>query len=120
MAWGFNYFKEALGIWNRAPIPRMKNKRKYINIWREDWANEQNLAYEKNGLNIRVSHESFEVQGKDREPTIHLSRIEWQKEQLGEKTIHGDKKRAIKKRNEERICQKQLEQERNIEIELSI
>lgn len=96
------------------------DKRKYINLWREDWANEQNLAYERNGLSIRVSHESLEVQGKDWEPTIHLRRIDWQKEQLGERTIDGDKKRAIKKRNEERVIQKQLEQEQNIEVELSI
>ena len=109
---------EAKGFYEKKN--REWDKRKYINIWREDWANEQNLAYERNGLNIRVSHESLEVQGKDREPTIHLSYIDWQKEQLGERTIDGDKKRAIKKRNEERIHQKQLKQEHNLEIELSI
>lgn len=96
------------------------NKRKYINIWREDWANEQNIAYERNGLNIRVSHESLAVQGKDQEPTIHLSRIDWKKEQLGERTIVGDMKRAIKKRNDERVYQKRLEKENNLEVELFI
>lgn len=99
---------------------RELDKREYITIWREEWANVQNRAYERNGLDIRVSHESLEVQGiKDREPTIHLSRIDWQREMHGERTSVGDRKRAIKERNEERIRQKQLEQERSLEIELS-
>lgn len=78
----------------------------------------QNRAYERNGLDIRVSHESLEVQGiKDREPTIHLSLSDWQKEKRGERTIAGDKKRAIKERNEECIRQCQLKQERELELE---
>jgi len=48
--------------------------------WREKWAEVQNRAYERNGLDIRVSHESLEVQGINREPTIHISRIDWEKE----------------------------------------
>ena len=99
---------------------REHNKREYINIWRREWADVQNRAYERNQLDIRVSHESLEVQGKrDREPTIHLSRIDWQKEMKGERTLAGDRKRAIKKRNEERIQQRQLEWERRLEMELS-
>ncbi len=71
-------------------------------------------------MKVRVSHESLEVQGEyDREPTIHLSRIDWQREQRGEHTFAGDRKRAVKERNEERIRQRQLERERRLEIELS-
>lgn len=99
---------------------REHDKRKYITIWREQWAAVQNRAYERNGLDIQVSHESLKVQGKrDREPTIHLSRIDWQREQRGEHTSAGDRKRAIKERNEERIQQRQLERERRLEIERS-
>ena len=73
---------------------REHDKRKYIKIWREQWALAQNRAYERNGLDIRVSHESLEAQGEfDREPTIHLSRIDWQREQRGERTPAGDEKR---------------------------
>lgn len=40
-------------------------------------------------------------QGKyDQEPTTHISRIDFQKEQRGERTPAGDKKRSIKLRNE--------------------
>ena len=99
---------------------RERNNIKYIDIWRGEWAQVQNKAYERNGYDIHVSHESLEVQGKyDREPSIHLSRIDWQKEQRGEHTNAGDKKRAIKERNEERIRQEHLEQEGRYEPELS-
>lgn len=99
---------------------REHNNPKYANIWREQWAKVQNRAYERNGLDVRVSHESLEVQGEyDREPTIHLSRIDWQKENLGERTIAGDEKRAIKARNEEHVRQRKASQERELDFELS-
>lgn len=99
---------------------REHDKRKYITIWREQWAQVQNRAYVRNGLDIQVSHESLTIQGKhDREPTIHLSRIDWQKEQRGEQTPAGDRKRAIRARNQMRIHQREMEQEREIELELS-
>ena len=81
---------------------RERNNRKYIDIWREDWAKVQNRAYERNGYDIHVTHESLEVQELyNREPTIHLSCIDWQKEKKGERTIAGNRKRAIRKHNEE-------------------
>lgn len=98
---------------------REHDKREYLKIWREQWAQVQNQAYERNGLDIHVSHESLVVQGKrDREPTIHLSRIDWQKEQRGERTPAGDRKRAIKERNQKRIYQREMEQKQEIELEL--
>ena len=91
---------------------REHDKRKYITIWREQWAAVQNRAYERNGLDIQVSHESLEAQGKgDREPTIHLSRIDWQREQRGERTPAGDRKRAIRERNHARIQSREVEPE---------
>lgn len=78
---------------------REHDKRAYIHLWREQWAAVQNRAYERNGLDIRVSHECLAVQGVNRLPTIHLSRIDWQKEQRGERTPAGDRKRAIASRN---------------------
>lgn len=99
---------------------REHDKRKYIAIWREQWALIQNRTYERNGLDIRVSHESLKVQGvRDREPTIRLSRIDWQREQHGERTPAGDLKRAILARNMERMRQRQQEKSHEIAIELS-
>lgn len=95
---------------------REHDKRGYITIWREQWAEVQNRAYERNRLDIRVSHESLEVQGVDRVPVNHLSRIDWQREQRGERTLAGDRKRNIKKRNE---LQRQQEKAHEIDIERS-
>lgn len=98
---------------------REHDKRKYIGIWRERWAEVQNRAYERCRLDIRVSHESLEVQGKyDREPTIHLSRIDWQKEQCGERTRAGDMRRAIKEQNAERTQKRRIELEYELEMDL--
>lgn len=94
--------------------PREQNKKQYIRIWREQWARELNRELERNKLDIRVSHESIEVQGIDREPTIYLSRIDFQKEKKGERTIAGDRKREIQKRNKKK---RQQEKERNIKHE---
>ena len=99
---------------------RKWDKKEYLDIWRTEWAYVQNRAYARNGLDIRVSHESLEVQGKyEQEPTLHLSWIDYQKEQRGERTVAGDRKRAIMSRNEDCIRQKQLEQKLNWKRELS-
>lgn len=99
---------------------REHDNRKHIVIWREQWALIQNRAYERNGLDKRVSHESLKVQGVcDREPTVRLSRIDWQKEQRGERTSAGDLKRAILARNMERMRQRQHEKTHEIDVELS-
>lgn len=98
---------------------REHNKKVYVKIWREGWANIQNRAYERNGMKIRVSHESLEVQGIRREPTPHLSRIDWQKEERGELTPAGDRKRAIQERNK-RVQKRQLKRGRGLEIEISM
>lgn len=82
---------------------REHDKKRYMDIWREQWADVQNRAYERNQMDIRVSHESLAAQGKrNREPTIHLSRIDWQREQRGERTLAGDRKRKIQEHNREK------------------
>lgn len=88
------------------------NKRKYIFKWRESWADIQNRAYERNGLDIRVSHERLEAQGIDREPTNYLSVIDWHREKRGQRTEAGDLRREIVKRNKARSRQQKLERKR--------
>lgn len=42
---------------------RDHDKKEWVDVWRKEWATVQNRAYERSGLEIRVSHESLEVQG---------------------------------------------------------
>lgn len=71
---------------------REHDKREYILIWREQWALVQNRAYEREKLDIRVSHESLEMQGiYDRKPRRHLSRINWQRTQQREHALNAER-----------------------------
>ena len=97
---------------------RVHDDRKYVRIWREQWAVEQNRAYERNHLDIRVSHERLEAQGvRDRQPTIHLSHDDWQREQRGERTRAGDRKREIEEHNREHNRRRQEAQEQKRQLE---
>lgn len=99
---------------------RESDKRDFLNAWRESWATVQNRAYERNGLDVRVSHDSLEVQGvRHREPTIHLTPADWQKEKRGIRTSAGDRKRAIQECNEEKMRKRERSRERSLEVELS-
>lgn len=40
--------------------------------WRNNWAEAVNQQLEKKGLSERISHKSFERQGINQEPTIHV------------------------------------------------
>lgn len=53
------------------------NERKCIHIWRESWAEVQNIAYKRCKLDVRVSHKSLKEQNKDREPVKYVPRLEY-------------------------------------------
>lgn len=58
---------------------REQDRKEYVPVWRESWARLQNQAYERNGMDLRVSHESLKAQGVlDREPHPRVHHIEWQ------------------------------------------
>ena len=82
------------------------NKKKHVRVWRKLWADVQNRVLEQKGLE-KVSHESLEVQDKDREPTIPLGRVIMALEKRGIQTVCGDKNREIEIRNREHIERKQ-------------
>lgn len=89
------------------------DKRDRLLLWRKQWEKVLNRAYERNKLPEKVSCESLEVQGIiDIEPTIHLSRIDWQKEKRGERTLSGDIKREIAEKNKERLREKEKNKSR--------
>lgn len=53
------------------------NAREYIRLWRSRWAEVQNRAYERCGLDVRVSHKSLKDQNKEREPLKYISRLDY-------------------------------------------
>lgn len=48
------------------------DKREKMEEWRSSWAEAVNEQLEKKGLSERISHKSFERQGINQEPTIHV------------------------------------------------
>ncbi len=91
------------------------NKKSYITIWRESWAELQNRAYRNRGLDIMVSSDSLEVQGLERETLKNLSLAAYRLEQKGVRTSAGDENRAIKMRNAERVFLNELKHIHNLE-----
>ena len=68
--------------------------------WRAAWANTANRYLEMANHAERVDHRSFERQGKEEIPTIHLGVAAHQMEQRGIQTERGNINRAIKFANQ--------------------
>ena len=67
--------------------------------WRESFASLCNRYLEKNNLEKRVDHRSFERQGKEEIPTIHLGASASALERKGIETDKGNINREIKRHN---------------------
>lgn len=92
------------------------NNRELAMEWRTDWAEALNFAFERQGLDLRVSPLSLEGQRKmaldkgdlplamtlDREPEIHLGPAAHGLRQRGEGSELGDRLDAIQARNQQR------------------
>ena len=96
---------------------RTWNNRTHVRQWRELWEKMQNREFERKGLEIRVSCQSFKVQGIDREPTKHMGRKATEMERRGKETERGKENRIIEMKNQEREHKRQLERQREHEHE---
>ncbi|MFP3153590.1 MobA/MobL family protein [Lachnospiraceae bacterium ZAX-1] len=83
------------------------DRKENVSLWRKLWADAQNRIFERKRLDVRVSHESYKMQGLNREPTIHLGHRTAALEQRGIHTDRGNQNRDIRERNRERERQKQ-------------
>jgi len=63
--------------------------------WREDWAKCVNFVLSRNGIDEQVDHRSYERQGLERVPTIHLGAAAHQMEKRGIETERGNINRNI-------------------------
>lgn len=76
------------------------NSRDKVEEWREAWADFLNNALVQRNIAERVSHLSFERQGKIEKPTIHLGVSATQMERKGIPTVKGNINRQIKSEND--------------------
>lgn len=68
--------------------------------WRSAWADCVNAALEQNGHTERIDHRSYERQGIDQIPTIHLGAAASQMEKRGIRTERGNINREIEVSNQ--------------------
>jgi len=77
------------------------NDRNKAEEWRRAWAAYQNTALRINGHAAVVDHRSYERQGSDIVPTVHLGPAAARMEKRGIRTERGDKNREIEITNKE-------------------
>lgn len=75
------------------------NDKSNAELWRGKWAEAVNWVYEKHELPVRLDLRSFERQGKEELPTVHLGPAVAHMEQKGIRTEIGDYNREIKAHN---------------------
>ena len=68
-------------------------------IWREEWANYVNRAFEEKGLSCRIDHRSNAERGMDELPTVHEGPAVRAMEAKGIVTEKGELNRIIRKLN---------------------
>jgi len=98
---------------------RYMNSRAFLRELRKNWADLQNREFERRGLEVRVSHESYAARGIELEPTKHLGPAVMYLEQKGIRTERGDEYRAIIERNRIREIVRKKPRERDRKLERS-
>ena len=68
-------------------------------IWRAAWEAAANAALGKHGHESRIDHRSYERQGKEQIPTVHMGVAATQMERKGIPTERGNQNREIAKTN---------------------
>jgi hypothetical protein len=77
------------------------NDRDKAEEWRAAWQDFANAALEQSGSDERINHKSYERQGLDIIPTVHLGPAASQMERKGIRTERGDHNRQIEITNRE-------------------
>lgn len=68
-------------------------------VWRAAWADMVNHALERQGMAERIEHRSYERQGVEQIPTIHMGVAAMQMEKRGIRTQRGERNREVGKLN---------------------
>ena len=75
------------------------NSQENAEVWRKVWADLANEFLERNNSPERIDHRSYERQGIDQIPTVHIGVAASQMEKKGIATERGDLNRSIKAAN---------------------
>ena len=75
------------------------NNKEKAELWREAWADSVNRSLAEQGIQEKVDHRSYERQGIEQIPTVHMGVSATQMERRGIVTEKGDKNRLIKEQN---------------------
>ena len=78
---------------------RSWDKRDLVTEWRKEWADSLNSALERNHIDQRVDHRSYEDQGIAKTPTVHLGKAASAMERRGVESERGDINRGIEREN---------------------
>ena len=78
------------------------NKKENCELWRNAWAEIQNKYYEINNIDMKIDLRSYEKQGIDKLPSVHLGPYASQLEAEGTETELGNFNRNIAARNSEK------------------
>lgn len=91
------------GRWKSRKVDTVDwNDKKYGEIWRHEWEVLQNQYLEKANQPERIDMRSYERQGVDRLPQVHLGAAASALERKGVQTELGDRNRQIVQQNNER------------------
>ena len=99
--------QQKIGAKNRKMWKRIKvknndwNDRDNVSLWREAWANVANKYLEQNGFNEQIDHRSYEEQGLDKIPTVHLGYAACEMRSLGERSEKWAYNASVKAANSE-------------------
>ena len=75
------------------------NSKEKAELWREAWADCVNRSLAEQGIQEKVDHRSYERQGIEQIPSVHMGVSATQMERRGIVTEKGNKNRLIKEQN---------------------
>ena len=75
------------------------NSKEKAEWWREAWADCVNRSLAEQGIQEKVDHRSYERQGIEQIPSVHMGVSATQMERRGIVTVKGNKNRLIKEQN---------------------
>ena len=103
------------GFYSEKSKGRTTYRKSFLYQLRESWAEIQNRSFERLGIDVRVTADSYQKRGISRKPTMHLGPWVMAKEAAGFETRLGNQYREILAENKAREQQIEAELQREAE-----